>query len=75
MKINYHNENYKQNRFPIIICITLMLFSILFCIYHSKEHVDIGFILFCGIWNIIPGILLLFLVKQYKKCKEQRNIN
>jgi hypothetical protein len=75
MKINYYNENDKKNKTLIFICVLLMLFGILFCIYHSKEHIDIGFILFCGIWNLLLGILLLFLVKQYKKYKEQRNMN
>lgn len=75
MKINYYNENYKQNRFPIAICVILMLFSIFFCTYHSIDHVDTGFILFCSVWNIILSILLLFLVRDYKKRKEQRDIN
>ena len=52
-----------------------MIFGIFLCIYHSIDHVDTGFILFCIVWNIILSIVLLFLVRDYRKRKEQRNKN
>lgn len=75
MKVNYNNENYKAELFLIYFYIILMFFITLFLVYYSRNHLDIGFILFCNMWNLFLGVLLFFTLRRYSLKKEWRNKN
>lgn len=77
MKVNYHNEDYRSNIAVIVICVILMIFVIVWGIYHliSIHHIDVGLAIFGSICIIFLAVPLLVLIKDYRKKKQQRILN
>lgn len=74
MKINYYNENYENNVYTIIIIILLIVVITIWGII-NKLTSNIGILILCTTSNIMLLIPLIIGIKQYKRKKEQRNLN
>lgn len=74
MKINYHNEDYKNNIFNIVVYIFSIAFIICWWFFNGKP-VEIGALVFCGILILFLLILLYFSIRRYRKQLNKRKLN
>ena len=74
MKVNYHNEDYKSNIFSLVICLIITIIVIIWGISNNL-FLDIGGLVFLGIFILILLIPICILIRGCYKRKVQRNLN
>lgn len=75
MKINYHDEDYSESLFQIIICVLIMLFLVVWLLYNGFDTIDASYLIFIGICSAFIIAIFTFSLKRYLKNKKQRNLN
>lgn len=75
MKVNYENEECKGVLFGIVMCVIIMIIITVWGIKNSIIEIDMGIIIFVCLWNIFMAVLLIVLMRDYKKRREQRERN
>lgn len=75
MKINYHDEDYSESLFKIIICVLIMLFLVVWFVSNGFDAIDVSYLIFIGICSTFIIIMLVFSLNEYLKSKKKRNLN
>lgn len=74
MKVNYNNEDYMSSLFSIIIFVLIFIVILVWGIT-TKVLYKFSGLAFTGIFIIIMGVFFIVEMKDYKKRRQQRNLN